>query len=130
MSSKTPSTRLTAARSHNMKNLFTAVFLFVLAVDAHADCIKDQNGHVVCGQGQCEADRLNKIYCANPGGGALKDQFGNVQCGAGYCANDRFGQVWCSKKPGGGAALDIYGNVKCLGGCEPGTPARCEEAQP
>ncbi len=110
-----------------------AALLFALVAAttaAHADCINDRHGQVVCGQGQCEIDRVDKIYCANPGGGALKDQFGNVQCGTGYCQNDRFGHVWCSKIAGGGAAMDAHGNVKCLGGCEAGSPAKCEEAQP
>ncbi len=112
-----------------MKKLRGVILLASLAVPigANANCINDLYGNVVCGKGQCEADRFGKIYCADAGGGAMKDQFANVQCGVGYCAKDKFGHVWCSKEPGGGAATDSTGKVKCLGGCDEGSPSQCKE---
>ena len=94
-----------------------------------ADCMTDQFGKVVCGEGQCRADQYGKVYCAGAGGGAMNDQYGHVQCGVGYCALDDENRVWCSKEPGGGAEADDNGNVKCLGGCERGSSSLCTEAQ-
>ena len=99
------------------------------SASAIADCVNKQNGNVVCGEGQCEQDQYGKVYCANPGGGAIKDQHADVVCGVGYCDKDILGQVWCSKVPGGSAAVDSYGNVKCYGGCEAGTAKLCQDAQ-
>lgn len=114
-----------------MMRLSSLVFVFVLlhSACANADCVRNQTGAVVCGGGQCEVDQTNKIYCAEPGGGAVKDRYGKVLCGTGYCERDATGQVWCSKRAGGGAMVDLNGNVKCLGGCEAASAARCEEAQ-
>jgi len=91
-----------------------------------ADCIKNQNGDVVCGKGQCATDQYGKVFCAKEGGGALKDQYGNVKCGVGNCAIDDMGQVQCSTQAGGGAATDSYGKVKCLGRCQPASRQLCE----
>ena len=57
------------------------------------DCIKDQNGNVVCGKGQCATDQYSKVLCAKDGGGAIKDRNGDVKCGVGFCATDDMGQV-------------------------------------
>jgi hypothetical protein len=89
------------------KVIAAVVFAMLFAAQAGADCIRDQAGKVVCGEGRCRAD-----------------QFGVV-----YCARDYLDQVWCSKEAGGGAAVDSYGKVKCLGGCEAATAARCERAK-
>lgn len=94
-----------------------------------ANCFRDQDGRVVCGGGQCTRDRLGKVYCAQPGGGAMKGRYGEVLCGVGYCDRNRDGYVWCSKIQGGGAALDSYGKVRCLGGCSPGSSKLCEEGR-
>lgn len=114
-----------------MKSIFNMILLSALfhSVSANADCVKNQSGNVTCGAGQCEIDQFGKVYCAEPGGGAIKDRHDNVQCGVGYCESDDLGQVWCSKKPGGGAKVDSHGKVKCLGGCEIGTANLCQEAQ-
>ena len=101
----------------------------IFSTSANADCVKNQYGSVVCGEGQCEIDQFGKILCADPGGGAIRDQYAKVQCGVGYCAKDDLGQVWCSKIPGGGAAVDSHGKVKCLGGCNPGNSNLCQEAR-
>jgi hypothetical protein len=113
-----------------MKLIPSILFLFLMmfSFGALANCINDQSGNVVCGGGQCEVDQYGKVYCAQPGGGAVKDDHGNVQCGAGYCERDSFGKVWCSRVRGGGAKLDDHGVVQCLGGCEPGTPEHCSKA--
>lgn len=114
-----------------MKYLITLSLLSILfaAPGANANCIRDQDGRVVCGGGQCERDRYGKVYCAQPGGGAMKDRYGEVVCGIGYCARNRDGEVLCSVRPGGGAALDSYGQVKCLDGCHRATAERCDEGQ-
>ena len=114
-----------------LKTIMAVIAISALAhsVIAIADCVNNQNGNVVCGNGQCEQDQYGKVYCAKPGGGAIKDQYANVVCGAGYCEKDILGQVWCSKVPGGSAAVDSNGKVKCYGGCESGTPDRCEEGR-
>jgi uncharacterized low-complexity protein len=93
---------------------------------AHADCVRNQYGEVVCGAGQCERDQYGEVFCAQTGGGALRSRYGKVMCGTGLCGRNRDSEVWCSTVPGGGAAVDSYGEVKCLGGCEPGTAERCE----
>jgi len=112
-----------------MKNgWLVGCFLAMAAASAGAaaDCIKNQNGDVVCGQGQCALDQYGKVFCAKEGGGALRDQYGNVKCGVGLCAIDNLGQMQCSTKPGGGAAIDSYGKVKCLGGCQIASQQLCE----
>ena len=93
-----------------------------------ADCIKNQDGNVVCGGGQCAADQYGKVFCAKAGGGAARDQDGNVKCGVGYCAKDDMGRMKCSTKPGGGAATDSNGKVKCVGGCQSARRQLCEAA--
>ena len=93
---------------------------------AAQNCVKNQDGNVVCGTGQCAADQYGKVFCAREGGGAMRDQYGDVKCGVGYCAKDDAGEVRCSTRPGGGAATDSNGRVKCLGGCQRGTQQLCE----
>lgn len=104
--------------------------LFASAPVDAAECIKNQDGDVVCGKGQCAIDQYGKVFCAKAGGGAIRDQYGNVQCGIGYCAKNDTGDIHCSRTPGGDAATDSYGNVKCAGGCQRGTQQRCEVARP
>jgi opacity protein-like surface antigen len=112
------------------RTLLVGCFLALAALSSAsaADCIKNQNGDVVCGKGQCAIDQYGKVFCAKEGGGALKDQYGNVKCGLGYCAVDDMGQVQCSTQPGGSAATDSYGKVKCLGSCQAASQQFCEAA--
>jgi len=93
------------------------------------DCIKNQDGNVVCGKGQCATDQYGKVLCSKEGGGAMRDQHRDVKCGVGYCATDDLGQLKCSAKPGGGAATDSNGKVKCLGGCQNARQQLCEAAR-
>ena len=114
-----------------MKYTILAIFLSVLIVpiSANADCIKDEQGKMVCGKGQCETDRYKTIFCADTGGGAVRDRYDNVQCGVGACVRDNQDQVWCSKEPGGTATLDSSGKAKCAVGCEPGSKKLCFETK-
>jgi hypothetical protein len=98
-------------------------------VNAAGDCIKNQDGNVVCGKGQCATDQYGKVFCAKEGGGAMRDQYGNVKCGVGYCATDEHGQLKCSTKQGGGATTASNGKVKCLGGCQSAKTQLCEVAR-
>jgi hypothetical protein len=93
------------------------------------DCIKDQHGNVVCGEGQCASDQYGMVFCAKAGGGAIRDRYGVVKCGAGYCAIDDEGQVMCSSQPGGGAAVDSNGKVNCLGTCQDAMAEFCVPAR-
>jgi hypothetical protein len=93
------------------------------------DCIRDTNGNVVCGRGQCMMDPYGKVSCAREGGGAVREQYGAVVCGIGYCAVDDMGRVWCSTKPGGGAAMDTNGKVQCLDACHEASAQYCERAR-
>jgi len=120
---------------YSMNNRFLFLIgclLLVAATAANAagDCIKNQDGDVVCGKGQCAIDQYGKVFCAKEGGGAIRDQYGNVKCGVGYCAKDDLGDIHCAKQQGGGATTDSYGKVKCLGGCQSGAQQRCEVARP
>ena len=107
--------------------------LFILALSlfcayfssAHADCLTDPKGKVICGKGHCERDQYGNVFCADVGGGAMRDTKGHVMCGTGYCARDDRGEIWCSTEQGGDAKTDSKGKVVCLGGCEPGTVERC-----
>ena len=110
------------------RTLLVGCFLALAALSSAsaADCIKNQNGDVVCGKGQCAIDQYGKVFCAKEGGGALKDQYGNVKCGSGYCAMDDLGQIQCSATPGGSAAVDSYGKVKCVGRCQAASRQLCE----
>jgi len=114
-------------------SLFVLMGCFVsltVSTQIHAgDCIKNQDGNVVCGEGQCAVDQYGKVFCAKAGGGAMKDSYGDVKCGVGLCATDDLGQIKCSQKAGGGAATDSYGKVKCLGGCQSASPRLCEVAR-
>src|SRR5579872_6764332 len=119
-----------------MRSFSTSTFALIgcfLALTAGAqvnaaDCIKNQDGNVVCGEGQCAMDQHGKVFCAKAGGGAMMDQQGNVKCGVGYCASDDSGHLKCSRKAGGGAMTDSNGKVKCLGGCQSATPRLCDAA--
>ena len=93
------------------------------------DCIKNPDGNVVCGKGQCVTDQYGAVFCAKEGGGAMKDEYGSVKCGVGYCAKNDRGQIRCSTRPGGGATTNSNGKVKCLGSCQNATSQRCEEAR-
>jgi hypothetical protein len=107
-------------------------FFFTLAAGTQVnagDCIKNQDGNVVCGEGQCATDQNGKVFCAKAGGGAMRDQFGDVKCGVGNCATDESGQMKCSRKAGGGAMTDSNGKVKCLGGCQVASQRLCEVAR-
>ena len=111
-------------------SIVTILFsVLVLSFSAHADCVKNQYGDVVCGKGQCDTDQYGKVFCADLGGGAIRDRHATVRCGVGYCEKDSFGKVWCSRELGGAAAVDSYGKVKCVGGCEKGSAKRCQEAR-
>jgi hypothetical protein len=115
-----------------MKNRFLIGCLLTFAACTQvnaADCIKNQDGNVVCGKGQCAADQYGKVFCAREGGGAMRDQDGKVKCGVGYCAADDQGRTQCSTRLGGGAATDSNGKVKCLGGCKRATAQLCEAAR-
>lgn len=109
--------------------LFAFIITVAAPLETSANCIRDQDGRVVCGGGQCERDRYGVVHCAQPGGGAMKGRYGEVLCGLGYCARNREGEVWCSRVRGGGAALDSYGEVKCLGSCHIGSEELCEKGQ-
>ena len=116
-----------------MKNRFLIGCFLVFAastqVNAAGDCIKNMDGNVVCGEGQCVTDQYGKVLCAKAGGGAMRDQYGDVKCGVGYCATDQQGHLKCSTKPGGSATTDLNGKVKCLGGCQNATAQRCAVAR-
>lgn len=113
-----------------MKNRFLVVCLLTLAAATQVnagDCIKDQNGNVVCGKGECATNQRGQVFCAKEGGGAMTDEVGNVKCGVGPCARDDRGLVRCAKKPGGEIRIDSYGRVQCPGGgCQPATTQLCE----
>jgi hypothetical protein len=110
--------------------LIGCLLMLVAATQADAgDCIKNQDGNVVCGEGQCAMDQYGKVFCAKAGGGAVRDRNGDVKCGVGFCAPDDLGQIKCSTKPGGSAATDSNGKVKCLGGCQNARPQLCGVAR-
>ena len=55
-----------------MKNRLAIYCFIILAAaigtEANAgDCIKDQHGNVVCGEGQCAADQYGMVFCASAG---------------------------------------------------------------
>ncbi len=102
---------------------------FAISTNVSADCLTNDKGEVVCGEGKCEKDQYGKVYCTSAGGGILRDDKGNLLCGVGRCAADSLKKVWCSKQVSGGAAIDSKGNVKCLGGCAPGSAALCTQAK-
>lgn len=111
-----------------MRFRFLMLFFLTLAagIEVNAgDCIKNQNGDVVCGEGQCALDQFGQVKCAKQGGGAVRDQYGDVKCGTGYCAKNDLGQIKCSTRPGGGATMDSSGKVQCLGGCKSATRQLC-----
>jgi hypothetical protein len=116
-----------------MKNGFVIGCFLMLAVGTQAvnagECVKNQDGHVVCGKGQCATNQYGEVLCAKEGGGAMRDQYGDVKCGVGYCATDDTGELRCSTKPGGGATIDSSGKVKCLGGCQSAKQQLCEVAR-
>ena len=121
-------------KGKHVKNRLAVRCLLILAAvmgtEVNAgDCIKDQHGNVVCGEGQCASDQYGMVFCAKAGGGAIRDRYGVVKCGAGYCATDDEGQVKCSSQPGGGAAVDSNGTVNCLGTCQDAMPEFCAPAR-
>ena len=112
--------------------LFTiacSIILFTAVTQANADCINNPYGKRLCGKGPCEMDQYGKVFCAQPGGGAINDNDDNVRCGVGNCLKDDLGRVRCSKVQGGDASMDENGRVTCQGGCENGKMSLCEEAK-
>lgn len=106
-----------------------AIAVLVACPVQAGDCIRNTNGNVVCGKGQCMMDPYGKVFCAREGGGALREQYGTVVCGIGYCAPDDRGRIKCSTRPGGGAAMDTNGKVQCFEECHDASPRFCEEAR-
>ena len=110
------------------------IFAFLIGVPIAqpsyaGDCIRNTNGNVVCGKGQCMMDPYGKAFCAREGGGAMREQYGTVVCGIGYCAADDTGRIKCSTRPGGGAMMDTYGKVQCAEECHDASPQFCEQAR-
>lgn len=108
------------------KILVAALALFMCSL-ANANCMRENFGDTICGQGPCSNDRNGRVYCAaDRYGTAVRDEQGEVVCGVGRCVQDIIsGKIMCSRQPGGDAVRTLDG-VSCLGGCEPATPAYCE----
>ncbi len=112
-------------------NIFTLFFLLsTLSIKvAHAECVKNLYGKVICGEGLCKKDSHGKVLCASMGGDAILDCYREVLCGVGKCEKDNLGKVWCSKQQGGGAERESHGEVKCLGGSMEGYASLYQAAQ-
>ena len=75
------------------------------------DCIKNQDGNVVCGEGQCAVDQYGKVFCAKAGGGAMKDSIWRRQVRRGALRDGRFGPDKVFPK-GGGRRRDRFDTAK------------------
>ena len=95
-----------------------------------ADCIKELNGEVYCGAGQCIVDSSGIAWCSKYyDGGAQRTLEGRVLCGKGRCATRSDGKVFCSSTVGGAVLTDSSGQVRCYGQCEPATAEMCEHTR-
>ena len=58
-----------------MRQVVIVGFIVALAAvtQVNADCINDSYGKRVCGKGPCSMGQYGKVFCAQPGGGALND---------------------------------------------------------
>jgi hypothetical protein len=113
-----------------MKSFYSAILVVsVLITTAYADCVKNRDGNVMCGEGSCIKDRGGKVYCTGLGGGIQADNSDKIYCGIGECVIDGSEIVWCSVIQGGGAATDSHEKVKCYGGCERGKRELCTEGK-
>jgi hypothetical protein len=100
--------------------------LLSFSIQAHADCMNNNLGRVVCAPGQCTANAIGIVKCSKfIGGEAVQNAIGTVVCGKGSCAPNSIGTVYCSTVEFGGAAVDSIGQVKCYKGCEPGEESNC-----
>jgi len=72
-------------KGKHVKNRLAVRCLLILAAligtEVNAgDCIKEQHGNVVCGEGQCASDQYGMVFSARAGGGAAVDPNGKVNC--------------------------------------------------
>ena len=94
---------------------------------AHADCMKNRAGDVICGKGECQRDQRGMVLCsAFREGAAVRTSDGRILCGKGECVKTRTGEVFCSTVEEGAAMKDRYGVVQCEGQCEPASVDYCE----
>ena len=106
--------------------LVMAALIFVPCL-ANADCMRNSDGDVICGKGECRQDMYGVILCsAYRDGSAVKMSDGRILCGKGKCVKTMAGEVFCSSEPGGAALLDMHGVVHCDGQCEPASVNYCE----
>jgi hypothetical protein len=106
--------------------LFFVLLLVVPAITS-AECLKDQDGEVYCGAGQCRAMSNGTIRCSRYyDGSAEYTSSGQVLCGKGQCVKLSNGSLFCSTEVGGAVLFDSNGNARCYGQCEPATVEMCE----
>jgi hypothetical protein len=119
----------------------------MLPPSAHADCVTQITGEVICGTGPCNTDMKGQASCAQyrfgtavrtSCGDAAKFEgdfrvrpptsrcYGQVVCGRGRCVTTFRGEIVCSVLDGGGAVIQIDGTVRCDGACEAASPDLCE----
>ena len=69
--------------------LVGAVIALVVCSAAHAECICEILGDIICGQGPCSNDQNGELFCATERyGTAVQDGQGDVVCGLGSCVED------------------------------------------
>jgi hypothetical protein len=123
-----------------------ALLVAMLLPSAHADCVTQLTGEVICGTGPCNTDMKGQASCAQyrfgtavrtscgdrPFEGDFRVRpptsrcYGQVVCGRGRCVTTWRGEIVCSVLDGGGAAIQIDGTVRCDGACEAASPDLCE----
>lgn len=104
------------------------VLLFI-ASPVIAECMRDSDGHNVCGHGPCAKDMRGGVYCASDRyGTATRDGQGNVVCGIGNCAKDLRGNIYCSSESGGDVIRNDRGEIECFGACQLASRELCEQS--
>ena len=101
--------------------------LTLAAGAANADCMKNLNGEVICGKGECRRDLRGMVFCsAFRRGSAVRASDGMILCGKGDCVRTSSAEVYCSTVEEGTAVKDRYGHPRCEGRCEPASVDYCE----
>ena len=107
--------------------IIAAAGLVLTSGMAGADCMKNTDGQVICGKGQCARDGRGVILCsAFAKGSAVFTSDGRIVCGKGRCVKTSRGTVICSTEPEGAVLIDRYGVARCQGECERASADYCE----
>ncbi len=110
-----------------MRRCSLLCLLLLVPLTALPDCMRNGDGDVICGKGQCQRDLHGVVMCsAHKYGSAVRTLDGDILCGKGGCVATLTGEYFCSDQMEGSALIDVDGVISCEGECEPASADMCE----